>query len=92
MELVSMVNTGDAWNPVQTESVQAVIGVQSRFTALELASDLVRGDDKLILLDSAVTPDVKMRLRDSGTDYSIINVSTVQPGDTVCLYRVQVRV
>ncbi len=88
--LVSMTETGDAWNPVQAEVLAPVVIVQTQFSAMEVDGDLVRSSDKRYLMDSSVVPTSDMRLRD-GVDYSIMNVDEIKPGTLGVLYKVQAR-
>ena len=91
IDLVTISDTGDPWNPVQTETVQPVLGLQTSFTAQEIDGDLIRATDKRFLIDSGVEPNTAMRLKDGDSDYSIINVETLQPGDLAILYKLQAR-
>lgn len=91
MALVTITNSGTGWNPTQGETTQAIIGVQSKFSASEIDGELIRKDDKLILISADVVPALTQRLRDGSTDYSIINIVEIQPGETACLYKLQVR-
>lgn len=92
MHLVSQSESGEPWDPVITDQAQRIVGVQTKFGANEIDGDLIKSTDKRILLDSSIKPDVSMRLRDEGVDYSIISVETIAPGTQVIIYKLQVRV
>lgn len=93
MSLVTINDDAEPWEDVSgTETTQAVTGVQTSFTAQEVDGNLVKADDKKMLIDSTVTPTTAMRLQDGSTDYSIIAVEEVKPGDIAILYKLQVRV
>ena len=92
MFLVEIVNEGDPWSPTQTESPTEIIGVDVGFDQSDRSAWLIESSDKAVLIDAQHAPRIGMRLRDEGTDYSIINLRRVQPGETEMIYKLQVRV
>lgn len=54
---------------------------------------ILRGDRKVLIAGSALTsPPTKGDVMEDGDDeYRIVNIETVKPGDTVLLYKLQVR-
>jgi hypothetical protein len=90
--LVTISNSGNAWNPVQTSAEVDVTVLQTAFNANDKNQWLIEAHDKAFLLDSSVTPIVGSTLVDGETHYSIVNIATIAPGETTILHRVQVRV
>lgn len=91
MQLVMVARSGAAWDPVQSETTVDVVGMSTMLNYDEVDGDLIRRDDKIILLDSSTPPLVTHRLRDGDRDYSIVNVREIKPGETTILYKVQAR-
>ena len=91
MQLVTVANSGTAWDPTQAETEADVIGVQTAFKAEDKNQWLIEAHDKAFLLDSSVTPIVGSTLVDGETHYSIINIATLAPGETTILHKLQVR-
>ena len=93
--LVTISNSGNAWDPVQTSMEVDVIVLQTAFKAEDRNQWLIEAHDKAFLLDSSVTPIVGSTLVDTvdgvTTHYSIINVATIAPGETTILHKLQVR-
>lgn len=90
--LVTISNSGDAWNPVQTSAEVEVKVLQTAFNANDKNQWLIETHDKAFLLDSSVTPIIGSTLVDGSTHYSIINVATLAPGETTILHKLQVRI
>lgn len=89
--LVTISNSGDAWNPVQTSAEVDVTVLQTSFNAADKNQWLIEAHDKAFLMDSSVTPIVGSTLVDGETHYSIINIATLAPGETTILHKLQVR-
>lgn len=89
--LVTISNSGNAWDPVQTSMEVDVIVLQTAFKAEDKNQWLIEAHDKAFLLDSSITPIVGSTLVDGETSYSIINVATLAPGETTILHKLQVR-
>lgn len=90
--LVTIINGGDAWDPVQTSSDVDVTILQTAFNASDKNQWLIEAHDKAFLLDSSATPIVGSTLVDSETNYRIVNIATIAPGETTILHKLQVRV
>ena len=90
--LVTISNSGNAWDPVQTSAEVDVTVLQTAFDANDKNQWLIEAHDKAFLLDSSVTPIVGSTLVDGTTHYSIVNIATVAPGETTILHKLQVRV
>lgn len=86
--LVTITNSGDAWNPTQVEATETVKAVQVRLDNID--NDLILATDKGFLVVATLIT-VDMRIRDGSTDYSIVAVTEIKPGDTFMLYKVQAR-
>ena len=84
-------SSGTSYNPVQTETTESIYGVETKFDNNDRNDWLIESKDVAILLDSTVEPKPSMRLRDSGVDYSIVNVKRVKPADKSIIYKLQVR-
>ena len=91
MQLVTVANSGAAWDPTQAETEMDVIGVQTSFNAADKNQWLIETHDKAFLMDSSVTPIVGSTLVDGETHYSIVNIATLAPGETTILHKLQVR-
>ena len=89
--LVTINNSGNAWDPVQTSMEVDVIVLQTAFKAEDKNQWLIEAHDKAFLMDSSVTPIVGSTLVDGETHYSIINAATLAPGETTILHKLQVR-
>ena len=86
---------GDLTDEIKPEPsvtvVASVKAVQKRYATDEIDGVQIQSKDVQFLLDSQFVPSPEMRLRDRGLDYSIVSVIAVEPGDVICLYKVQVR-
>jgi hypothetical protein len=90
--LVTISNSGNAWDPVQTSVEVDVTVLQTAFNAADKNQWLIEAHDKAFLMDSSVTPIVGSTLVDGETHYSIVNIATIAPGETTILHKLQVRV
>lgn len=91
VQLISYTNSGKNYDPVYVENPTNAMAVQTLFSASDADIWRIETHDKAFLLDAAINLSVGMRLRDNGMDYSIVDMQIIQPGETVCLYKVQVR-
>lgn len=91
VDLVTITNTGDAWNPTQTETAQTLKAVDTGFSLSDRNQWLIEEKDKALLIDANITPNVGQRVKDHGADYSIVNIRRVQPGEIGIIYKLQVR-
>ena len=91
MQLVTQTNSGDSWNPTVSESTTDVYGVETKYSNSEIDGELIKSGDVKVLIDAEVKPELSMRLRTNGIDYSIINIETLAPADLTILYKLQVR-
>ena len=89
--LVTISNSGSAWDPVQTSVEVDVTVLQTAFNAADKNQWLIEEHDKTFLMDSSVTPIVGSTLVDGETHYSIVNIATLAPGETTILHKLQVR-
>lgn len=89
--LVTISNSGAAYDPVQTSAEVDVTVLQTTFNASDKNQWLIETHDKAFLLDSSVTPIVGSTLVDGETHYSIVNIATLSPGETTILHKLQVR-
>ena len=58
----------------------------------EIDGDVIRTDDKRILINSSVTPTLQDKIVDDSVVYSIVNIREVKPGGSTIFYDLQVRV
>lgn len=91
MELLTQTQGGDAWNPVTTETAQDIVGIVTNYQSNEIDGEQIRSDDFKVILSSTIEPDLTMRLRTNGRDYSIVNIMETKPADVAILYTLQVR-
>lgn len=71
-----------------------VNGVFTQFRKQDIDGELILQTDKRVLIaGTALTnqPENNSKIIDGGTEYEVINTDTVQTGDTILLYMVQVR-
>lgn len=81
-----------SFDAATTETLIPVVAVMSRFSANDTDGVQIQKNDKQILMDSRIKPTAQMMLDDDGLRYSIVDVAEVKPGETACLYKLQVRV
>lgn len=89
-----MTNTGTAWAPTQTPADTSFTGVMTNYMAKEIDGTLIKMTDKKLLLaayGAATTPVVSDRVIVNGEEYAIIDIKTLEPGDTALIWTVQVR-
>ncbi len=91
MQLLESTGGSDPFNPVETETTQDFIGVATRFSINEIDGSTIQSSDRKYLLDAVIEPTTAHRLRDGESDYSIVNVDQVAPGETSIIYKVQAR-
>lgn len=87
-----------AFNPATmtfTGGANSDRSVKAVFTSFKTAeidgSIILQGDKKVLIADIESRPDNTDILVDGDDEYKILNVETVQPGDTPLLYKLQVR-
>ena len=82
--------TFTAGTPV-TQTAKALF---TEYSLRDIDGELIRTDDKECLIAaSSLTgePTAKDKIIDGSTEYSVVRVETVKPGDTALLYKIQVR-
>ena len=79
-------STGDT---TATHTVNAVI---DNFNTKLIDGTMVKIGDKLAYIESDVEPLIDNTLRVGTVVHKVVNVETISPGGTVCLYQAQVRV
>lgn len=90
------VGTFDTGTGVTTGASDADVTVKAvitGYTNKQTDGEIIRrGDKQVMIAGSAVTaaPVLNDVVVDDG-DYKIVNIETIQPGDTVLLYKLQVR-
>jgi len=94
------VESGDAWNPSVSwnestaNAVNLPVGSSGGFR-LDIRDDdgnnLIQANDRIFLIESSATIDTSSRVLDGGNEYQVVQISHVNPGDTLLLYRVIVR-
>jgi len=90
MVLREMVESGTAYNPTLTPVDTPVVGVVETYKLQEIGG-LVQQGDKRVLLSAEVVPKPEMKLVDGSTEYEIIDVGEVKPGDVSILFALQIR-
>lgn len=96
MTLRTIALSGTEWNPTQTLADTAVTGVLGNYNDRDRSTGLAEGsliqkDDKYVLMGSAVEPSEEDKLVIDSVVYSIVGVTTVNPGGATLIYKVQVR-
>ena len=90
-QLITVTNSGDEWNPTQSETEVDVIAIQLSFNSNDIDGDLVKRDDKLFLIDSSIQPSLDMKFRHKDKSYQITYIDTLEPADTTIRYKLQCR-
>lgn len=87
---VTVVQLGDAWNPVETEMETPFLAVQTGFTGEEKSRGLVAdGDVKLLAAgDIVFTPYTGQTIKDGLDVYRVKRFDTVRPADLTILYKI----
>jgi len=59
----------------------------------QIDGQIIRHGDKMVMIagSAVTTPPVSNDIVVDGGDYKIVNIETIQPGDTVLIYKLQVR-
>ena len=86
--------TGDEWNPTQITTDTETVGVLGNYSDRDRSagledSSLIQKDDKYALL--TIEPSEEDKLVIDSVVYSIVGVTTVNPGGTKLLYKAQIR-
>lgn len=89
--LRTLIKSGPSYNPVIVNSDQTIKGVFTKFKAGEVDGTLIQSSDKMVIVDSAVIPSVDQRIADGSSEYSIVNVDEIKPGEVGMIYKVQAR-
>lgn len=85
-------DTDDA--PENESNSQSIKMVATNFNKKDIDGSLIKDGDKLALIAPyglTRAPAVDDQIQDGGETYTIKNVVTIQPGDTVLLYKAQIR-
>ena len=90
------VTGGSAYNPLTDTMTNATTdtAVKAVFTSFkqdEIDGTLIMRGDKKVLLAAGIEPKGNDVIVDGATQYRVIEIMTVQPGDTTILYTLQVR-
>lgn len=85
--------SGPDWDPTPGQPIDTpFIGVQSKYSAMEIDGSLIQQQDRKIFVEALDTvPTQSMVLVDRGQILQIISVTTIEPGDGPILYTLQVR-
>jgi hypothetical protein len=83
--------SGVSYNPVIVNSDVTIKGVFTKFKASEIDGTLVESGDKMIIVDSSVIPNVEQRIVDGSSEYSIVDVDEIKPGEIGMIYKIQAR-
>jgi hypothetical protein len=84
-------NSGDEADPVRTQSDVLATAVVTDFKNSEVDGTLILQSDKKFLISSLSTPEKDDVIIDQGSEYQVLNVELINPGDTVLLYKAQGR-
>lgn len=71
--------------------IKSMLAVEVTYSASEVNGVQITSKDTRFLCDGTFEPTDAMRLRADGTDYSIVSVEAIKPGEVVCAYFVQAR-
>ena len=85
----STVMAGDEWNPTPIDTDTTIKAVATSFKANEVDGTLIKSTDKQYLTYAEITTEDKI----VDTEVlSVVNVVTIQTGDTKIIYKVQARI
>lgn len=90
-QLAKVANSGDAWNPIQTEVLTDIIAVNIQIKNSDIDGNLIKVDDLMFLIDSSVEPKLSDKFIHDNKKYEIKRVKKLKPADTTILYKIQVR-
>lgn len=99
VEVVSA-GTGDEYDPTTgqfTTASPVISNIKAVFTHFEEkeidGTNVLRTDEKVLFAAASLSakPASTDKIKDNGTEYNVVNVNTIQPGDTAILYEVQAR-
>ena len=92
MQLVSSTTTGPAFNPVVVDTLTDIVAVRSNYNVNEVGDgSRIKSTDIKLLIASQVAPATGQKIIDGLKEMQIIDVSIIEPGEVVILYKVQVR-
>jgi hypothetical protein len=66
-------------------------GIVTNFKINEVDGTIVLRTDKKIILDADALPEQNDKIIDGTDEYTIVNVDSLEPGNTTLLYKVQAR-
>lgn len=92
--LVTLTGEGKKWDPQNVKRIKkSVIGVQTNFKSSEIDGRLILSTDKAFLIETDEPPILEMRVIDSldGIEHSLVSFTTIAPGTTSIIYKLQVR-
>jgi len=85
----SVTNSGTSWNPTQSEVTSTITAVFTNFSKNEIDNVLILATDKKLLSYDEIS--MTDFILDDSIDYKVMNVDTIQTGDTKIIYKVQAR-
>lgn len=74
-----------------SKSSSTIKAVVTEYKDYQIDGDAIKRGDKELLIDADSLPDIKDALTIDSIDYQIVNINPLSPGDTILLYKVQVR-
>ncbi len=83
-------NSGSEFDPTQTNVDTPIVGAFVGFSNREIDGTLILATDKKMISYDSVAIDDK--IIDASIKYVVKNVDTINPGDTVLIYKIQLRV
>lgn len=81
--------SGTSFDPVVNEIDTTIKAVSTKFNASEIDGTLIQQNDKKLITYDEVND--QQKIVDDGISYEVINVDTINPGDTKIIYMVQIR-
>ncbi len=83
--------SGPSYSPVRTPVDVGLKGVFTKFKTSDVDGTLIKKEDKMVLIDSAVVPEKSASIIDGGNVYEIVDFDEIAPGTTSILYKLQAR-
>jgi len=74
----------------ETETDTTLKAVFTEFLENQIDGSVIKRGDKQVLITD-VTPKINDKITDGSDIYQVVNIKEIKPGDTACLYKLQVR-
>lgn len=87
----TVVKSGAANDPVLTASDTSSKAVFANYNQRDMIGGLIKQGDIMVLVKTAVSVDETSLILDGSVVYSVVDIATIKPGDTLIMYKIQAR-